>query len=68
MFDALAVAGEGFGAVAAFDGAVEFAVSLGEGGGHGQRVVEIGERAFAVRRKEGFTRGEHGAGLCFYLS
>ena len=65
MFDVLAVAGEGFGAVAAFGGAVEFAVGFGESGGHGQRVVEVGERAGAV---EGFTRGENGAGFGLYPS
>lgn len=47
-FDAGAVVGEGGGAVGAVNGAVEFVVGFDEFGGHGQRVVEVGERAGRV--------------------
>ena len=46
--DALAVGGEGFGAVAALDGAVEALVGLDEFGGHEERVVKLGEGGFGV--------------------
>ena len=42
-FDAFAVAGEGGGAVAFLDGAVEGLVGFEQRGGHRERVVEIGE-------------------------
>jgi len=42
-FDAFAVGGEGLGAVAALDGAVETLVGFGEFVWHEERVVELGE-------------------------
>lgn len=50
MFDAFAVGVEGFGAVALFDGFIQVGVGFGEGGGHGEQVVKIGQSAHAVRR------------------
>ncbi len=63
VFDAFAVGVERLGAVGTFDGAVEFGVGLGERGGHGERVVEIGQRTHAARWEVRFARGEDGAGF-----
>ena len=57
VFDAFAVAAKGLGAVAPLHG-----VGFGQFGGHGERVVEIGQRAHPARGQMRFARGEHGAG------
>jgi hypothetical protein len=41
-FDAFAVGVEGFGAVAFFDGAVEFGMGFDECGRHGEWIVKVG--------------------------
>ena len=48
--DALAVAGEGLGAVATLNGAVEPLVGVNEFCGHGKRIVELGERGVGIER------------------
>jgi hypothetical protein len=58
-FDALAVGGERFRAVAAFDGAVELLMGAEKIGGHEERVVELGEGGVGVLRAGG--DGRHGS-------
>jgi hypothetical protein len=50
VLDAVAFAGEGFGAVTLVDGAVELVVGPLEVGGHSERVVEVGQRPEGLRR------------------
>ncbi len=46
--DALAVAGEGFRAVASLDGAVETLVGVNQFCGHGQWIIELGEGGVGI--------------------
>ena len=66
MFHAFAVGVEGLLAVALLHGAIEFGVGLGERGGHGERVVKIGQRGKAARREVRRARGEDGERLFPY--
>ncbi len=54
-FEAVAVGGEGLGTIGAVNGKVEVGVRVGEGGGHGEGVVEVGEGDAGV--EEGLGSG-----------
>src|SRR5436190_10050398 len=60
VFDALAVGVEGFGAVAFFDGAIQFGVGFEQFGRHGEGIVKVGEGGHSARGQVRFAGGEDG--------